>query len=91
MRSPSILILDEATSQLDPDLEAVLHQAAQAFTTNGILISIAHRLSTIKSAHKIYAMSGGEVVEQGTHQELVDRGGYYANLVQLQSLEEVTA
>jgi len=79
VREPRILVLDEATSDLDSTTEATVsaHLAAQGAST----LVIAHRLSTIQSADLILVMDGGEVLERGTHDELLDLGGSYADLI----------
>lgn len=83
---PRILLLDEATSALDPNAEAVVQKALDSASKNRTTIVIAHKLSTICNADNIVVMSKGEIVEQGTHAELLDRDGIYAKLVQAQSL-----
>ncbi|CAI9633473.1 unnamed protein product [Alternaria burnsii] len=83
---PRILLLDEATSALDPTAETVVQKALDSAAQNRTTIIIAHKLSTICNADNIVVMSKGELVEQGTHAELLNRGGMYAKLVQVQSL-----
>jgi ATP-binding cassette subfamily B (MDR/TAP) protein 1 len=83
---PRILLLDEATSALDPTAETVVQKALDSAAQNRTTIVIAHKLSTVCNADNIVVMSKGELVEQGTHAELLDRGGMYAKLVQVQSL-----
>lgn len=79
---PAILLLDEATSALDAVTERKIHHELETMRITRIVI--AHRLSTIRRADVILVMDRGQVVEQGTHDELVDRGGYYADLVAAQ-------
>lgn len=83
---PKILLLDEATSALDPKAEKVVQDALNRVSANRTNLVIAHRLSTIKSADSIAVMSYGQLVEQGTHQELLALDGYYASLVRAQDL-----
>jgi ATP-binding cassette, subfamily B, bacterial MsbA len=75
-----ILLLDEATSALDPISEKLIKDALTKLTKNRTTLVIAHRLSTVIHADKIIVISHGKVVEEGTHQELLDKGGAYANL-----------
>lgn len=88
LKKPDVLILDEATSNLDSiterALDATIHEYAKDMTT----IFIAHRLSTIKNCDKIFVMHKGKIVESGTHKELIALGGKYAELVRQQSLGE---
>jgi ATP-binding cassette, subfamily B, bacterial len=80
LRDPRVLVLDEATSALDNDTERELQAALAVVTRGRTSITIAHRLSTIESADQIAVLSGGRVVERGTHTELVAAGGRYAHL-----------
>ena len=75
-----ILLLDEATSALDPISEKLIKDALAKLTKNRTTIVIAHRLSTVIHADKIVVISGGKIAEEGTHKELLDKGGAYANL-----------
>lgn len=85
LKNPDILILDEATSALDADSEQLVQKALYNLMKNRTTIIIAHRLATIKNAHKILVLQNGELVEQGTHEELIHLpNGIYANLAQLQ-------
>ncbi len=79
-RTPKILLLDEATSALDTQSEGVV-QAALVAAAGRTTITIAHRLSTIRDAHNIVVMSEGRIVEQGTHDNLLERRGTYYRLV----------
>lgn len=88
LKKPDILILDEATSNLDAVTERALDRTIHEFSKDMTTIFIAHRLSTIKNCDKIFVMDKGRIVEEGTHRELIARGGRYACLVKQQSLEE---
>lgn len=90
LKKPDILILDEATSNLDAITERTLGKTIHEFAKDMTTIFIAHRLSTIKNCDRIYVMDKGKIVEQGTHKELISLGGKYADLVKQQSLEENT-
>ena len=87
LKNPPIMILDEATSALDTESEKMVQIALENMMQNRTSIVIAHRLSTIQKADKIIVMKKGEIVEQGTHSELLTLNGTYANLVTLQSFE----
>lgn len=86
-RNPAVLILDEATAYIDSETESILEQAIEALTERTSII-IAHRLSTIKRADRIIVMDSGRIVEQGNHQDLLARNGYYAELVKLDSFKQ---
>src|SRR4029077_17490544 len=77
LRNPPVLVLDEATSALDNETERAVQQALDDLATGRTPIVIGHRLSTIRDADQIVVLNGGEVVERGTHDELVDAGGFY--------------
>ena len=81
---PQILILDEATSSVDTRTEAVIQEAMEKLREGRTSFVIAHRLSTIRSADVILVLEDGDVVEQGNHEELLERGGAYAKLYSLQ-------
>ncbi|KAK4873210.1 hypothetical protein RN001_015239 [Aquatica leii] len=81
VRKPSILLLDEATSALDSTSEAIVQAALDAVSTECTTIIVAHRLSTIKQADKIVVMSEGQIQEEGTHQELLQKKGAYFAMV----------
>ena len=85
LQNPSILILDEATSSLDSESEKLVQDALFKLMQNRTSIVIAHRLSTIQHADIIVVMQEGEIVEQGTHLELLEKNGIYRKLVNLQS------
>jgi ATP-binding cassette subfamily C protein len=80
--NPSIVILDEATSALDSDTERHLHQALGAFLAGRTTLIIAHRLSAVRQADRILVFENGRVVEEGAHDELIQRGGLYQKLYQ---------
>lgn len=84
LRNPSILILDEATSALDTESERLVQEALEKLMHDRTTIVIAHRLSTIVNADKICVLSEGRIAEQGTHAELISRGGLYKHLVDMQ-------
>ncbi|MGZ9676277.1 ABC transporter ATP-binding protein [Flavobacterium sp. GNP001] len=87
--NPSILILDEATSSIDTYSEELIQRATETITKGRTSIVIAHRLATIVNADKIVVMDKGLIVEQGTHQELINReSGYYKNLYESQFVSE---
>ncbi|MFA5574159.1 MAG: ABC transporter ATP-binding protein [Brumimicrobium sp.] len=86
--NPYILILDEATSSVDNESEELIQKATEKLTVGRTSIVIAHRLSTIQRADKIIVMSQGKVVEEGNHQELLSKGGFYKNLYEKQFLEK---
>ncbi|MFB9120124.1 ABC transporter ATP-binding protein [Bergeyella porcorum] len=84
LSNPEILILDEATSSIDHDSEKLIQKATEKITQNRTSIIIAHRLSTIEQADKIIVMDNGFIVEEGTHTDLLQQDGYYANLYRAQ-------
>ncbi|MFI3327781.1 MAG: ABC transporter ATP-binding protein [Rikenellaceae bacterium] len=88
LKNPEILILDEATSALDTESEKLVQEALMNLLEGRTSIVIAHRLSTIHNADKILVIDQGEIAEQGTHSELLAKGGIYAKLVEMQSFEK---
>ncbi|NWV72375.1 ABCB8 protein, partial [Malurus elegans] len=84
LKDPTVLILDEATSALDAQAERAVQEALDRAASGRTVLLIAHRLSTIRSAHLIAVLAHGRVVEAGTHEELVRRGGLYAELIRQQ-------
>ncbi len=93
LKDPSILILDEATASVDPFTEAQIQEGLEMVMSNRTSIVIAHRLSTVRHADRIVVMQQGRIIETGTHEELLSRGGHYAELYNTyfrhQSLEYV--
>jgi ATP-binding cassette subfamily B protein len=84
LKAPSVVVLDEATAHLDSESEAAVQRALKTALAGRTSIVIAHRLSTIREADQILVIDGGRVVERGRHEELLDRGGLYAELYQTQ-------
>ena len=84
LKNPAILILDEATSSLDNTTEILIQQALDELCKGRTTLVVAHRLSTIKNADEIAVISGGKIVEKGTHEQLMEQNGIYANLYKLQ-------
>lgn len=86
IRNPNILVLDEATASLDVATEVIIQDALEHLLKGKTAIIIAHRLSTIRNVNKILVLKKGELVESGTHQELLEAKGLYAGLYNLQLL-----
>lgn len=84
LKNPPILILDEATSALDTESERLVQDALERLMKTRTTVAIAHRLSTIKNADEICVLHEGEIVECGTHEELLEKGGYYRKLHEMQ-------
>ena len=87
VKNPPILILDEATSSLDTESERLVQDAINNMMQNRTSIVIAHRLSTIRHADEIVVLQKGEIVERGTHDELLQKQGYYYRLVMMQEVK----
>lgn len=85
LQDADLLVLDEATSDLDTHLEKEVQDAIEKIDRDYAIIAIAHRLSTVKNADRIYTMEDGKIIEQGDHSELMDNGGQYASLYTVQS------
>ncbi|WP_353130952.1 ABC transporter ATP-binding protein, partial [Parapedobacter pyrenivorans] len=84
LKNPPLLLLDEATSALDTESEKLVQEALSMLMQNRTTLVIAHRLSTIKNADKIVVLEGGEIVEEGTHQQLLANDGLYKKLIEMQ-------
>jgi len=84
LEDADVLVLDEATSDLDSHLEQKVHENIEAMDTDYAIIAIAHRLSTVTNADRIYTMEDGQIIEQGYHEELLANDGHYASLYALQ-------
>jgi ABC-type multidrug transport system fused ATPase/permease subunit len=84
LKDPPIVVFDEATSNIDTETEVKIREALIALTSGRTTFIIAHRLSTLHDADRILVIAGGSVVEQGTHDELLNRGGVYASLYEAQ-------
>ena len=87
LKQPSLVILDEATAHLDSENEALVQAALKEALTGRTSIVIAHRLSTIIHADQILVIDKGEIIERGTHEELVAKGGMYFDLYERQNLQ----
>ena len=91
MRNPEILILDEATSSIDPHTEHLIQEGLIKLLKDRTAIIIAHRLATIQMVDRIIVIHKGAIVEQGTHSELLKHRGYYYRLYRLQYLSQRSA
>jgi ATP-binding cassette subfamily B protein len=91
LKNPPVLILDEATSAVDNETEAAIQRSLQHISHSRTTLVIAHRLSTIVHANRIYVIDAGRIAEQGTHDELLRRGGIYAALWAVQTGEAADA
>ncbi len=88
LKNPPILILDEATSAVDNETEAAIQKSLEKITKERTVIAIAHRLSTVRNAHCIYVMEQGQLVESGTHEQLLAKDKIYAGLWKVQTGEK---
>ena len=84
LKNPPILILDEATSALDNESERHIQQSLEELAKNRTTITIAHRLSTIRNADEIIVIDDQNIAERGSHKELMEKGGIYANYYKMQ-------
>ena len=84
LSKPQIIILDEATANIDTETEVVIQESLEKMKNIGTMLVVAHRLSTIQHSDKIFVLSHGEIIEEGNHQALLKKRGYYYNLYQLQ-------
>ena len=91
VRCPSVLLLDEATSALDAESEHVVQEALERLMPGRTVIVVAHRLSTVRKCSRICVVEAGSIVEEGTHDGLMAKGGAYAALVRRQVEGGVTA
>jgi ATP-binding cassette subfamily B protein len=91
LRDPAVLVLDEATSAVDNETEASIQRSLERVSAGRTTIVIAHRLSTVRHAHRIHVLEAGQVIETGTHDELVALGGLYAALWRVQTGEQGNA
>ena len=89
LKNPPILIFDEATSALDNESEKVVQDSLEKLAKNRTTFVIAHRLSTIKNAGKILVLTEKGIEEQGSHNDLIDKNGIYANLYNMQFISNV--
>jgi ATP-binding cassette subfamily C protein len=80
LADPKIVVLDEATSSLDTETEALLHEAMHAFLQNRTTLIIAHRLSAVKQADRVLVFDAGKIIDEGNHQELISKEGLYRDL-----------
>ena len=81
LKNAPIIILDEATANVDPENEDRLQKAIEELTRNKTILMIAHRLKTVRSADQILVLADGKIVQQGTHEELIRQSGIYADFV----------
>lgn len=88
MKNAPIIIFDEATANIDPENEDKLRLAIESLTENKTVIMIAHRLKTIRNAEQILVLNKGKIEQRGTHDELMNQGGLYRNLVNAKMMSE---
>ena len=80
LKNADIIILDEATAYTDPENEAIIQRSVAKLVEGKTLIVIAHRLSTVKDADRLYVIKDGDIAEQGTHEQLLEKGGLYSSM-----------
>lgn len=88
VRNPKILLLDEATANIDTETEALIQEGLTNMRQNRTTMAIAHRLSTIKDADQILVLKKGEIIERGNHDQLIELNGYYADMYRIQTLQK---
>ncbi|MCR5683418.1 MAG: ABC transporter ATP-binding protein/permease [Clostridiales bacterium] len=88
LHKPSVMILDEATANIDTETEILIQNSLEKMKNIGTMLIVAHRLSTIRSADRIFVISRGEIVEEGTHDELLRLGGFYYKLYRIQEKKQ---
>lgn len=88
VRNPKILLLDEATANIDTETEALIQEGLTNMRQNRTTMAIAHRLSTIKDADQILVLNKGEIIERGNHEQLLELNGYYADMYRIQTLQK---
>ncbi|MGM7413551.1 ABC transporter ATP-binding protein [Lactococcus lactis] len=88
VRNPEILLLDEATANIDTETEALIQEGLTNMRQNRTTMAIAHRLSTIKDADQILVLNKGEIIERGNHDQLLELNGYYADMYRIQTLQK---
>lgn len=88
VRNPKILLLDEATANIDTETEALIQEGLTNMRQNRTTMAIAHRLSTIKDADQILILNKGEIIERGNHDQLLELNGYYADMYRIQTLQK---
>ncbi len=91
LHKPSVMILDEATANIDTETEILIQDSLEKMKNIGTMLIVAHRLSTIRSADRIFVISRGEITEEGTHEELLRLGGSYYNLYRIQMKKQELA
>ena len=90
LKDPPIMVLDEATSSVDNETEAAIQRSLDKLIIGRTTILIAHRLSTVRNADRIFLLENGQIVEEGTHDELVQNDGQYALLWKVQTGERIS-